>query len=240
MTSGVIGILKSPCRDGRHYKTITLGAFAHNMERRIAIAGIHTGIGKTIVSAVIAEATGADYWKPVQAGADERDTLLVRSLLTDGANRVYDETVVLSQPMSPHAAAAIDRVTVDHTTFAWPQTERPLLVETAGGLLSPMSGNATMADFISYYQLPVVLVSLNYLGSINHTLLTIETLKSRGIKLIGLIMNGLENEASETFIQQYTSVPVIARIPFINDISNTSVKRCAYPLKPLLLPIFND
>jgi dethiobiotin synthetase len=208
------------------------------MKNLLAIAGIHTNIGKTIAAAVIAEAIGADYWKPVQAGAAERDVTLVKQLLTNGADRVHDEAVLLSQPLSPHAAAEIDHVAIDFTKFAWPKTDKPLLVETAGGLLSPMSATTTMADFITHYQLPTVLVSLNYLGSINHTLLTIEVLKSRGIELRGLIMNGLENEASESFISSYSEVPVIARIPFINDLTNEGVKRMAYQLKPLLLQLF--
>lgn len=207
------------------------------MKNPIAIVGIHTGIGKTISSAVIAEAIGADYWKPVQAGIAERDMVLVRQLLTDGESRVYDEAVLLSQPLSPHAAAKIDHIEIDYTKFDWPETDKTLLIETAGGLLSPMSANTTMADFISHYQLPAILISLNYLGSINHTLMTIEALKSRGIKLLGVIMNGLENESSENFIQNYSGVPVLARIPYINDLSKDGIRRCALQLKPLLLPL---
>ena len=209
------------------------------MVNTIAIAGIHTAIGKTIASAVIAEAIGADYWKPVQAGITEKDSSLIKNLLTDGAARVHEEAVILSQPLSPHAAAAIDNVEVDYTKFEWPETDKTLLVETAGGLLSPMSGDTTMADFIAYYRLPAILISMNYLGSINHTLLTIEVLKSRGIKLLGIIMDGLENESSETFIQQYTKVPVIARIPFISDLSNAGIRKYALQLKPLLLPLLS-
>ncbi len=209
------------------------------MKKAIAIAGIHTNIGKTIASAVIAEAISADYWKPVQAGKDERDAELLKKLLTNGQDRVYNEAVVLSQPLSPHTAAEIDNVEVDYKKFAWPKTDKILLVETAGGLLSPMSADATMADFIAYYNLPVILVSLNYLGSINHTLLTIEVLRSRGITVKGLIMNGLENESSENFITAYSDMPIIARIPYINDISNDGVRRCAMQLKPLLLPLFS-
>lgn len=208
------------------------------MTNSIAIAGIHTHIGKTIASAVIAEAIDADYWKPVQAGKDERDTELVKQLLTDGVNRVHEEAIILSQPMSPHAAAEIDNIEIDFKKFEWPKTDKTLLIETAGGLLSPMSANTTMADFIAYYQLPTILVSLNYLGSINHTLLSIEVMKSRGIKLLGIIMNGIENVPSETFIQQYTGVPIIARIPYINDLNIASIKKYAFQLKPLLLPLF--
>lgn len=210
------------------------------MENVIAIAGIHTNIGKTVVSAVIAEAIGAQYWKPVQAGENERDSLLLRQLLTDGDTRVHDEALVLSQPLSPHTAAEIDGVTVDYKNFTWPSTDKLLLVETAGGVLSPMSVDSTMADFITYYNLPVILVTLNYLGSINHTLLTIEVLKSRGIKVLGLVINGLENESSEQFILSYSGIPLIGRIPFIKELSNESIRKYAMQLRPLLLPIVSS
>lgn len=210
------------------------------MKKIVAIAGIHTNIGKTIASAVIAEATGMDYWKPVQAGAQERDTELLRKMLTDGANRVHEEAVLLSQPLSPHTAAAIDNVTVDFKNFKWPHTDRSLLVETAGGLLSPMTANTTMADFIIYYNLPTILITMNYLGSINHTLLTIEVLKNRGIKVLGLIVNGLENESSEQFILDYSGIPFIARIPYINDLTNEGIQRYAMQLKPILQPLISQ
>lgn len=207
------------------------------MKKAIAIAGIHTNIGKTIAAAVIAEAISADYWKPVQAGIQERDAELLKKLLTNGANRVHDEAVLLSQPLSPHTAAEIDNVAIDFKTFTWPETDKPLLVETAGGLLSPMSGNTTMADFITHYNLPIILVTMNYLGSINHTLLTIEVLRSRGIKVLGLIVNGLENESSEQFILNYSGIPFIARIPYISDLTNEGIQRYAMQLKPILLPL---
>lgn len=205
----------------------------------IAILGIHTGIGKTIASAVIAEATGAHYWKPVQAGIEERDSLLVKSLLTNGDTRVHPEAVVLSQPMSPHAAASIDGVTIDYTKFEWPETDKMLLVETAGGVLSPMSGNTTMADFVQHYHLPAILVTQHYLGSINHTLLSIEVLKNRGIPLLGVIVNGDRNEASESFITAYSKVPVIASVPHLQIIDQHSVAAAAAGIKSAMLQITN-
>jgi len=205
------------------------------MTRSIAIAGIHTGIGKTIASAVIAEATGADYWKPIQAGIAERDMVQVRGLITNGPGRVHEEALLLSSPMSPHAAAAIDGVEVDFTKFVWPVTTKPLLVETAGGLLSPMSDTTTMADFISYYQMPALLIVQNYLGSINHTLLSIEVLKSRNIPLLGIVMNGEVNEYSETFITRYANAPIIARIPQFNTVDNQSIAASAGVIREALM-----
>jgi dethiobiotin synthetase len=204
---------------------------AKSMVNYIAIAGIHTGIGKTIASAVIAEAIGADYWKPVQAGTAERDVLQVKALISNGGKRVHDEALLLSSPMSPHAAAQIDGVQIDYTKFVWPKTDKTLLIETAGGLLSPMSASTTMADFLTHYRLPTILIAQNYLGSINHTLLTIEVMKARGIKLIGVVFNGVENHNSETFIEQYTKLPIMARIPHFNKLDNSTIIACADKIK---------
>lgn len=206
------------------------------MNNAIAIVGIHTDIGKTIVSAVLAEALGADYWKPVQAGnVDNSDLKVVRDLITNGAERVHAEAVLLTEPMSPHAAAAIDKVVIDHKQFSWPVTTKTLLIETAGGVLSPMSDDATMADFVQFYQLPVILVSQNYLGSINHTLLCIEVLKNRNIPILGIVMSGETNTASEAFIESYTHVPIIARVPFMASITPATIKECALSIKSSLL-----
>lgn len=201
------------------------------MNKTIAILGIHTGIGKTIAAAVLAEAMGADYWKPVQAGMEERDMAVVKQLLTDGENRVHEEAVKLTRPMSPHAAAAIDGIDIDYTTFAWPKTDKTLLVETAGGILSPMSAHATMADFVAHYNMPAILIAQNYLGSINHTLLSIEVLKARGVKLLGIVVNGYPNLSSETFIEQYSKVPIIARIPHFDTLDNKSISTFARSIK---------
>jgi dethiobiotin synthetase len=205
------------------------------MNSSIAIVGIHTGIGKTIASAVIAEAIDADYWKPVQAGLAERDVLIVKQMLTNGERRVHKEAVLLSQPLSPHSAAAIDKVTIDYMNFEWPQTNKTLLVETAGGILSPMSSSTTMADFIIHYHMPAILIVQNYLGSINHTLLSIEVLKSRGIKLLGIVVNGAENDSSESFIEQYAKTSIIARIPHLDKLDNRSTVQHAAQIKEALL-----
>ena len=202
---------------------------------KIAILGIHTGIGKTIASAVLAEAMGADYWKPVQAGTEETDTAIVKQLLTNGDRRVHKEAFVLSQPLSPHAAAEIDGVQIDYAKFEWPKTDKTLLVETAGGILSPMSANTTMADFVAHYELPAILVVQNYLGSINHTLLSIEVLKSRHIHLLGIVINGAANVSSEKFIMQYSKIPILARIERFEKLDNASIVKCAAEIRGSLM-----
>lgn len=206
------------------------------MNKIIAIAGIHTDIGKTVTSAVIAEALGADYWKPVQAGnLDESDSIRVRSLVSNHDSHIHEEAVKLTQPLSPHAAAAIDGKEIDHTTFSLPKTNNTLLVETAGGLLSPISASGTVADFLQHYQLPAILVTKHYLGSINHTLLCIEVMKTRNIPILGLIVSGDANEQSEQFITDYTEVPIIARIPFMHQMNEQTISESAQRIRPSLL-----
>jgi dethiobiotin synthetase len=206
---------------------------------RIAVLGIHTGIGKTIVSAVIAEALGADYWKPVQAGLEERDSSVISGLITNGAARIHPEAVVLTQPLSPHEAAEIDGVTVDHKLFQWPVTHHLLIAETAGGVLSPISATETVADFTAYHNLPVLLVVQHYLGSINHTLLCLEVLAKRNINVLGMIVSGTCNKASESFIETYSNKHFIAAIPQLETVDATSIARCAQEIKQSLEEILN-
>jgi dethiobiotin synthetase len=202
------------------------------MKKQIAITGIHTGVGKTIATAVLAEALGAHYWKPVQAGGlDETDSMIVKKLISNGESRVHPEGAILTQPLSPHTAAKMDGVTVDHTLFQWPKTDGFLLVETAGGVLSPMTNDSTMADFVDYYNIPTILISNNYLGSINHTLMSIEVLKKRDIALLGLVMNGEPNASSEDFIRTYTNIPFMATIPKFDVLDHNAVKQCAENIK---------
>lgn len=198
--------------------------------KKIAIVGIHTGVGKTVASAIIAEALGADYWKPVQSGADERDTTLVWQLLSNGHQRVHPEAVLLKEPISPHAAAALEGVEVDFTKFQWPQTDKLLIVETAGGVLSPINSHQTMLDFVAYADMPVILVAKHYLGSITHTLTAVEVLKSRNIPLLGMVVSGDTLESSESFIEQYTNLNFSARIPQIIEITPEYIRVLAKQL----------
>ncbi len=203
--------------------------------KTIAIAGIHTGTGKTVVSAILTEAFGADYWKPVQAGINERDLDFVKAHITNNCSKLHPEQYLLTQPLSPHQAAAIDGVEIAIKGFAFPETDNNLIVETAGGVLSPICANATMADFIAYYKLPLILVANNYLGSINHTLLSIEALRSRGLTLLGLVINGAPNPASESFIEQYAKVPILARVPDFEILDRSSIIKYAQTIKQGLL-----
>jgi dethiobiotin synthetase len=182
--------------------------------RTIFITGIGTGIGKTIVSAALVEKLKADYWKPVQSGdLDNSDTIKVKSLVTNTASVFHPEAYKLTQPFSPHKSAAIDGISIDKNKIVIPETDNTLIIEGAGGLMVPLRDNFLMIDLIKKFDAEVILVSQNYLGSINHTLLSIEALKSRNIPIKGIIFNGLKDIYSKEFILNYSEVELLGHIP---------------------------
>lgn len=196
--------------------------------RKITVAGISTEIGKTVVSAVLVEALKADYWKPVQSGAlTDSDTNTVRQLISNPVSQFHPEAYRLSQPLSPHAAAELDGVTIDPKTIALPSTDNTLVIELAGGLMVPLNNQYLNIDLVRDLGLPVVLVSQNYLGSINHTLLSVEACRSRKIAIFGLIFNGPSNPATEEFILSYTKLPCLLRIGQEEQITPEIIKKYA-------------
>lgn len=202
---------------------------------RIAIAGIHTDIGKTIVSALLCQALEADYWKPVQAGSLEHsDRMQMQSLLNSPHSQVHPEAVQLQMAASPHKAAAAEQQYFDYRTWSFPVTDNLLLVETAGGLLSPMDQHHTMADFIQHYNMPLFLVTRHYLGSINHTLLCLEVIRQRGMNLLGLIVNGTTDTASEDFIKSYSGISPVLYTPELNLSDATGIKAATLQLRQQL------
>jgi len=176
------------------------------------ITGISTEVGKTIASAIVTEALEADYWKPVQAGElDHSDTHKIKYLVSNDISQYHDNSFALHTPMSPHAAAEIDGVKITIPKIKRPKTSNNLVVEGAGGLLVPLNDSDTIIDLI----LPtdkVIVVSRHYLGSINHTLLTIEALKSRNLTVAGIIFSGDEHPTTEAIITKMTKIPIIGRI----------------------------
>ena len=167
-------------------------------DKPIFITGIGTGIGKTIVSAVLVEKLKADYWKPVQSGElDNSDTMKVKSLVTNTASVFHPEAYRLTQPYSPHKSAALDKTTIDPAKIILPETNNNLVIEGAGGLMVPLNDNFLMIDLIKQLGAAVILVSQNYLGSINHTLLSVQALKQYQIPVKGIIFNGKRDAYSE-------------------------------------------
>lgn len=191
--------------------------------QQIIITGISTDVGKTVVSAIVAEALKASYWKPVQAGdLDNSDSIKVNNYTSNVS--VLAERFKLSQPMSPHAAAFIDDVVIGRNDFQLPQVSGNLIVEGAGGIMVPLNSTGlTFTDVISDWNLPTIVVSRHYLGSINHTLLTIEVLKSKGVKIAGIIFVGDENKATEEIILSNANVKMITRIPMTKEINKAFI-----------------
>ncbi|WP_439879797.1 dethiobiotin synthase [Pontibacter sp. MBLB2868] len=183
--------------------------------KRYFVTGIGTDVGKTVAAAILTEALQADYWKPVQAGGlDFTDTDTVMSLVSNPASVFHPEAYRLKMAASPHRAAAAEGVEIDVHGLELPHTANNLIVEGAGGLMVPLNKRYLMIDLVQQLGLDVVLVSRNYLGSINHTLLTAEVLRYRKIPVAGIIFNGEENQSSEDFIIKYTG---LRRLPSIRQ-----------------------
>ncbi len=179
--------------------------------KQIFVTGISTEVGKTIASAIIAEALEADYWKPIQAGdLDTSDSHKVASLITNSNTKIHKSSYELNTSMSPHAAADIDGVHIDLRKIVVPETDNHLVIEGAGGLLVPLNKNDTILDIIMP-NYKVVVVSRHYLGSINHTLLTINWLKQKGYN-VSLLFSGDENPITEKVILHKTGISAIGRI----------------------------
>ncbi len=175
------------------------------------ITGISTEVGKTIASAIVTEALEADYWKPVQAGElDNCDTIKVKKLISNSKSKFHPNTYALHTPMSPHAAAEIDKVSIGIKKIIPPKTSNHLVIEGAGGLLVPLNNTNTIFDLIKP-DYKVIVVSRHYLGSINHTLLTVNALKAKGFN-VSIIFSGTEHKSTESIIKKMTQVPVIGRI----------------------------
>ena len=194
----------------------------------IVITGIHTGIGKTICSAVICQALGYDYFKPIQAGDLEMsDSITLKNLVSNSQCMIHPEFYRLQIPASPHYAAEQEGITIEKEKIVLPQTQNNLLVETAGGVMSPLTKNFLNLDLIAHFALPVILVSNNYLGSINHTLMSFLALQSKNIDIKGIVFSGEKNAASESFILEYTQLPLLFSIPQFVDINSQSIARFA-------------
>ena len=186
---------------------------------KLFITGIGTDVGKTVVSAIITQALEADYWKPIQAGdLDTSDTHKIKAYVSNSKTKFFENSYALNTPASPHLAAEIDGLTIDIQKIKEPKTKNHLVIEGAGGIFVPINNTETIVDLIQP-DYKVIVVSRHYLGSINHTLLTIEALQNRNIKIAGIIFNGEKNEATESIILSKTGLNFIGRLeiePYID------------------------
>lgn len=192
------------------------------------IAGIHTGTGKTVSSAVLCAMTGMDYWKPVQAGdLDQSDSLFV-ARHSGNAGKIHPERYRLQIPASPHYSAAEEGIQIKLGDFQLPEAgNKGLLVETAGGLMSPLAPGIQMAELAVHFKLPVILVASLYLGAINHTLLSVECLRNRGLDIAGLIFSGEDVPHSREYILQQSGLPHLLSIPRFDPLSPEAVQQFA-------------
>jgi dethiobiotin synthetase len=189
------------------------------------VTGIGTDIGKTLISAILVEKLKCDYWKPVQAGELENsDTMKVQGLVFNTSSFFHPEVYRLTQPYSPHKSAVLDGIVIDEKTIIAPKTENRLLIEGAGGLMVPLNDHCLVIDLIKHLNADVILVSQNYLGSINHTLLSIEALKHRNIPIKGIIFNGEENTSTEDYITAYTQIAHLGRVPKLSQVDKDTVR----------------
>ena len=180
-------------------------------QQKIFITGISTEVGKTVASAIVTEALQADYWKPIQAGElDNCDTKKVEKLVSNQQSKFHANSYALQTPMSPHAAAEIDGIEIKLSEIVEPKTNNNLVIEGAGGLLVPLNDSETILDLIKP-NYKVIVVSRHYLGSINHTLLTIKLLQEKGFD-VSIIFSGEEHKTTEAIIKKMTNATVIGRI----------------------------
>lgn len=202
-------------------------------QKKYLVTGIGTDVGKTVVSAIIAQALEANYWKPIQSGELDNSDSHKINRLTNDLVQVLPERYRLNEPLSPHASAAIDGVHLQLSELTLPETNGNLLVEGAGGLMVPINDTDLLIDAFKRWNLPVIIVSRHYVGSVNHTLLTIEALENRGIAIKGLVFVGDENKATESFILNHTKVPFLMRVPIAAEVTADFVQEQANLLREL-------
>ncbi|MBD3748870.1 MAG: dethiobiotin synthase [Sphingobacteriales bacterium] len=194
------------------------------MIKTFFVTGIGTEIGKTIISAILVEKLKADYWKPIQSGdLDHSDSLKVQKLVSNTKSVFHPEAYRLTQPYSPHYSAELDHIEIVMDKIKKPATENHLIIEGAGGLMVPLNQNDLMIDLIKKLDYPVILVSKNYLGSINHTLLSVEALKNRNITIEGIIFNGEPNASTEKIILKMSGLKSLGHVLPISEINQETI-----------------
>ena len=199
------------------------------MSRQIIVAGIDTATGKTVASAILTKALKADYWKPVQAGdLDNTDSHKIARWSPSAV--IHPEAYRLTQPMSPHTAAEIDEIEINDRELKIPDSDHSLIIELAGGLMVPLKKEHLNIDWVAQTGLPVILVSNYYLGSINHTLLSLYLLKQKGIPLLGIIFNGNKNPSTFDVIMHRSGARCLLEIEKEEAITEEVINRYAAKL----------
>ncbi len=189
------------------------------------VTGTDTDVGKTVASAWLMLLTDGAYWKPVQSGCDgDSDTRAVQELTGFADARFFPCAYELTEPLSPHEAARRDGIEIEMTRFKRPDCARPLIVEGAGGLMVPLNADALVIDLIAQLGLPAVLVCRSGLGTINHTLLSLQALRRRDVPVAGLIISGEKSPHNRQALEEYGAVPIIAEIDFLDPLTADALR----------------
>lgn len=202
-------------------------------ESPLFVTGIGTDVGKTVVSAILCEYFGFDYWKPIQTGKNlGTDNESLKSLVSTAGFTTYPESYLLEQPLSPHAAAKFENENIKLNQIQFPASSSKLIIEGAGGLLVPINyDNETICDLIIQLKCPVVLVVKEYLGNINHTLLSIEHLKQREIPVFGIVYVGDELPETSEIIEKMTGIKILFRVPLFSLLNKDTIRKFAQEIQ---------
>ncbi len=193
---------------------------------KIVICGTDTDIGKTIVSAFFVKGLNAIYWKPIQSGIiDGTDTERVCEILDLSQERTLKEAYKFRAPVSPHWAAEQEETTINPNHLKIPNVNRTLIIETAGGLMVPINRNLLQIDLLKEWNIPVILVAKTGLGTLNHTLLSLEALQTRGIPILGIFLNGPKHADNPRTLKEFGLVPLIGSLPQLDEISERTLKK---------------
>ena len=214
-----------------------------NNKFQFVICGTDTDIGKTLISSFFVRGLNAFYWKPIQSGIEtSTDSQTLEKLARINKAKIINEAYVFTKPLSPHWAAEIDQKTIDFNFLQLPKVNDPLIVETAGGLMVPLTRNFLQIDQIKKWGLPVILVCKSSLGTLNHTLLSIEALQKRNINILGLVVNGEKHLDNPKTLVEFSRIPVIAEFPYLPkvDSNNLDILWKELNIKNKLVSILNS
>ncbi|MBY0281313.1 MAG: dethiobiotin synthase [Alphaproteobacteria bacterium] len=194
---------------------------------RIFVTGTDTDVGKTVVSAWLCYHLKASYWKPVQSGTSEgTDSKTVWDL---SKTEIFPETYSLKAPLSPHLAASLEEVQIDLEKINLPKTDKPLIIEGAGGVMAPLNNKHTILDLIEHLKVPTIVVARSTLGTINHTCLTLQALRSRSLLILGVIMNGPQNSDNKEAIEHFGKTKVLAEIEPLRLLTKEAISQIPFP-----------
>ena len=196
----------------------------HNNIFKFIICGTDTDIGKTLISSFFVKGLNSFYWKPIQSGIESQtDSQTVEKLAQLSKEKIIKEAYVFTKPLSPHWAAEIDQKTINFEKLRLPKVQGSLIVETAGGLMVPITRNFLQIDQIKQWNLPVILVCKSSLGTLNHTLLSIEALKQRNIEILGLVVNGEKHLDNPKTLVEFSGIPLITEFPYIKKMDSNNL-----------------